>query len=447
MVLDLTDNLILHQEDIIEEEEIWENIVPEVFDDYPDIINPTQIYLNESSQYPLLNHKEEIELGIAIVKYDHLKKLKSESPTDQVLELCKGIVDHKPLIQQIEIFSKRRLDIGNLCDPNFSLLHGIYNNNLISQVCDNLVVGDTTARSNLSNLSLNLLCLPIIIRNIYAEYSVDDLSLSIIQNDTYDMLNTLTSFIKRNFKEIENSGKASHQTLVSSNLRLVISVAKKFYTKDLTILDRIQEGNIGLLKAANRYDPKRGFKFSTYATWWIRQSVSRGVADQARMIRLPVHLHEHVTRVKRAMAEVESSGENLPLSEISKKIFLSEERVQDIIRVSQHTSSLDDNVGQSSEDSTLTLQDLLIADDNSDPEIQTHNSILAEQVKNLLNDLSDREQKIIKMRFGIDQNYPSTLEAIGTVFGITRERVRQIEGLALRRLKRSQKLPNLKGMM
>jgi len=234
-------------------------------------------------------------------------------------------------------------------------------------------------------------------------------------------------------QRIEEGEQAALQKMVRHNLRLVVSVAKRYVGRGLTMLDLVQEGNIGLMRAARKYDWRTGFRFSTYATWWIRQAVTRAISDQGRTIRLPVHMGEAVSRLHRTVQTLSQSlGRRPTTEEIAVAASLAPERVEEMLRMSQQTLSLDVPIGA---DEDATLGDVIANVEGENPETEVSSSLLREEVAEALATLTQREQLVLDMRFGLSKSRQHTLAEVGGELGISRERVRQIERTALRKLR------------
>ncbi len=314
-------------------------------------------------------------------------------------------------------------------------LYNFLNDNNIEVVADTEISEDSSSEEGSgSDLSLDDLSLP---KNL----SINDPVRMYLKEIGKISLLSLEEELELS-NRIEEGDKEAKKILAESNLRLVVSIAKRYVGRNLSFLDLIQEGNIGLMKAVDKFDSSKGYKFSTYATWWIRQAITRAIADQAKTIRVPVHMVETINRLKRVQRQMTLELDREPTEEeLSKELGIPEEKVREIIKISLDPLSLETPIGEE-EDSHLGD---FVKDENSlSPEEYAINEVLKDEISELLLTLTEREEQVIKLRFGLVDGTCRTLEEVGSIFGVTRERIRQIEAKALRKLRHPSRSKKLK---
>jgi RNA polymerase primary sigma factor len=417
--------------------------------------DPVRLYLHEIGKVQLLTAKDERALAEKIEAAKRIKEIKQEhsgkyGKSPSVVEIALTMI--KEVGRDANVISVLREQLklprtdkfkDNISDPVLKdSIEGVIDQQLVQAVSRKIGEFMPETEQHIINLSLNCSLLPGVVVNAVADdTSMADIESLVTDNDFIDILQGYERQIKEHLDGIALEAEKAERHLIEANLRLVVSVAKKHIGRGMSLLDLVQEGNIGLIRAVEKFDHHRGYKFSTYATWWIRQAITRAIADQARTIRVPVHMIETINkllRVSRRLAQ--EYGREPNAKEIGARMDLPTSKVREIVKVAQLPVSLEAPIGEE-EDSHLG--DFIEDRDALPPVDAASKQLLKEQIEDVLTALTPREQRVLRLRFGLEDGRSRTLEEVGQEFNVTRERIRQIEAKALRKLRhpsRSRKL-------
>ncbi|MFH1639367.1 MAG: RNA polymerase sigma factor RpoD [Chloroflexota bacterium] len=445
----------LKEEEVDIQEEPEAEISLEELGDQTVVDDPVRMYLHEIGRVHLLSAAEEKTLAKKLEEGKHLSEIKQKftkehgrppSAGEIFLTMLQGLVKSANIIhllqKQIGLSETSSLK-ETVSNPK---LHECLDGEITQQTMQNITSEENNSivatEPHLIELCLNMSLLPVELLNIIGDsVPVSELVNLIVRSDFIEAVNGLEKTLGVHINKIGSEAEKAKRHLTEANLRLVVSVAKKHVGRGMPLLDLIQEGNIGLIRAVEKFDYHRGYKFSTYATWWIRQAITRAIADQARTIRIPVHMIETINKLlstSRRLAQ-EYGREPTP-KEIGEEMDLPPEKIRGIIKLAQLPISLEAPIGEE-EDSDLGD---FIEDRNAlPPPDAASRQLLKEQIYNVLSSLTPREQQVLQLRFGLEDGRSRTLEEVGKKFQVTRERIRQIEAKALRKLRhpsRSRKL-------